>query len=167
MINPSQIFIPSVSFSPFNIYSSSIHHIGSKQTTIQYNTKTRKASTDFRQIEQASNVTSLQGQSRKFEQKINVCGPRGPRFCSSVSYGGNGNKSMQTHCSGPGGYPCILLPGILVGRCVRSAIHLQGCSWYTIIYRSFVWILKHRIQGVNGVPMPMFYIIPICQYFIF
>ena len=39
-------------------------------TTIQYNTKTRKASTDYRQNEQTSNVTSLQGQSRKFEQEI-------------------------------------------------------------------------------------------------
>jgi len=37
---------------------------------MQYNTKKRKSSTDYRQIKQASNVTSLQGQSRKFEQKI-------------------------------------------------------------------------------------------------
>jgi len=37
---------------------------------MQYNTKTRKASTDYRQIEQASCITSLRGQSRKFKQEI-------------------------------------------------------------------------------------------------
>jgi len=44
--------------------------VANNYTTIQYNTKTRKASTDHRQIEQASSITSLQGQSRKCEQEI-------------------------------------------------------------------------------------------------